>query len=301
LSLNRLHCQALTAFLLGFATMAASAQTASPSNEGVTKWWPDVKNNVIWTGQRVDAKNTQTYDQAVQLCSTLVIGNMNGWHLPTIEELDSVTQPATEEGYALTTHLNLHDTGRLWADGFVRFAPHGPGGIMWSSTPGPKGKMVMENIMAASHFNSATNDHINRGAYCVRPMDPEIAAIAKQVLPTNAVANLTELQNLVPLRQAFDAYTKHDYAGSLAGAQAALEINPQFPEAFYAKALSQAGLDQWSDAVTSLKMVKKLKWGSMNDAIDWAEKNEKAAASGKALDPKKNITPKWDFGSPPQT
>ena len=48
-------------------------------------------------------------------------------------------------------------------------------------------------------------------------------------------------------------------------------------------------------------MVKKLKWGSMSDAIDWAEKNEKATASGKALDPRKNISPKWDFGAPPQT
>ena len=156
--------------------------------------------------------------------------------------VDSVTQSATEEGYTLTTHLNTHDTGRLWPEGFVRFDPHGPDAVMWSSTPGPEGKMVMENIMTASHFNSATNDHFDRGAYCVRPMEPEVAAIAKQALPTNAVASVTELQNLIPLRQAYDAYRKHDYAGSLADAQAALALNPKSAEALYAEGLSRAGL-----------------------------------------------------------
>lgn len=287
--------------LLGFATFTTEAQTALPSNEGVTKWWPDLKNNLIWTGQEVNGPKDETYDQSVQLCKALVLDGMNGWRLPTIDELDGVTQSALEDQTVLTRHLNIRDTGRQLPDGFVRFDRHGPGGVMWSSTPGPKEKMVMENILTASHFNSAKNDHFNRGAYCVRTMEPEIAAIARQALPTNAVANITELQSLIPLRQAFDAYNKGNYAASLAHAEAALAINPQFAEALYAKGLSQAGLGQWSDAVASFQMVKKLKWGSMKDAIDWAEQNEKAAASGKKLNPKKNVTPKWDFGVEAQT
>jgi len=37
-------------------------------------------------------------------------------------------------------------------------------------------------------------------------------------------------------------------------------------------------------------------WDSMSYPITWAQNNEKVAASGKMLNPKKNTPPNWSFG-----
>jgi len=82
---RRIYAVLAGCFLCG-ALLAAPAQTASVSNEGVTTWWPDVQNGIIWTGQEVNGKKDETYDQSVQLCNALVVGAMSGWRLPTIGE-----------------------------------------------------------------------------------------------------------------------------------------------------------------------------------------------------------------------
>jgi len=127
-------------------------------------------------------------------------------------------------------------------------------------------------------------------------MEPEIAEVAKQALPPKPVVSLQDLRNLIPLRQAYDAYGKHDYTTSLAAAQAAASLNPKSAEAIYAEGLSQAGLGHWAESLADFKIVKKMNWGSMTYAIAWAQRNEKAAASGKTLNPKKNALPNWPFG-----
>jgi len=285
--------KAVAFFLLVYAASTARAQ----GNEGVTAWWPDVRQNVIWTATTVGGpKSTQNYHQALQSCSSLVIGNMSGWRLPTINELDGVTGSDSRDVLVVDRQGDYHDTGRAGGYSFLRFDGSSYANWIWTSTSAPDNKMVTLNLAAGWHTTSKPTDSYRHGAYCVRTMEPEIEGAAKQALPSKPVASLQDLRNLIPLRQAYDAYGKHDYATSFADAQAAAALNSKSAEAIYAEGLSQAGLGHWADALADFKIVKKMDWDSMSYPITWAQNNEKVAASGKMLNPKKNTPPNWSFG-----
>ena len=287
---NRWLFKAAAGGLLGLAALAASAQ----NNEGITTWWPDIAQGLIWTGASLGGPHPKlTYDQAVQSCSTLTLDGMSGWRLPTIDQLDGTLVPYSGEVVVQDFHGEFHDTGRA-VGGMATRLDDGGARLTWSSTAGPDGKILAEGY--GSH--SASKPDAERGAFCVRTMEPEIAAIAKAAQPTQAVPSLQELKNIVPVRQAYEAYQQHDYEASLAFAQTALVLSPHSPEAVYAEALSQAGLGHWSEAIAGFTRLKGMDWDGAKAELSWAKNNQKAAASGKTLDPKKNATPAWIFSNP---
>lgn len=280
-----------------FLGLSMAAVRGQAQDNKLATWWPDLQQNIVWTGQPIGggaSKSRGNYEKAVGACKTLSLDGMSGWRLPTIDELDHNLRTIYTEDKMPDNRGHLHDAGTESPMTIVAF--HGDPWLLWfwSSTPGPDGTILTER-KAGGHAESKPTDHRSHGELCVRPLDPDIAEVARQVRPRRPVSDLTALRNLVPLRQANEAYRQKDYAASLKYARTAVKLNPKLAEAFYGQGLSQARLGMWTEAIASLKTAKKLNWNWMGDSLQWASLSAKAAASGTVVDLRKTREPAWDF------
>jgi tetratricopeptide (TPR) repeat protein len=266
---------------------------AAQSNERVDSWWPDTAQGLMWSGSAVGGpSSTQNFQKAEQSCRNLSVQGFTGWRLPTITELDHVVDSETYD--MVSIHRDgAHLDNQVGGTGISFTSLYGA--WIWSSTPGSKGNILAERHGLEGHAQSSPTTSWKHQVLCVRPLEPEIAALAKQAKPQYSVPSLVYLRALVPLHDSYVAYSAGNYTKGLASAQAALVISPQLPEAIYARGLNEAAMKNWQEALNDFQTVKKLKWGSMSYAISWAKNNAKAAATGTPVNPKKNDTPSWNF------
>jgi hypothetical protein len=266
-----------TAVLLSFFAAPVNAQ----GNEKVLDWWPDLQQGLLWTGTTVGGETAhENYEHAVQACRNLELDGMTGWRLPTIDEIDQVMGPPIAYPARYIDHQGvLQDTDRVVTESSIRFDSQSNARRLWSSTPGPNGKMVAELVMTGGNTTASKGDHLWFGAYCVRPMTPEIAELVNRFATRPPIRSVAVLRSLGPLIQAHQAYVAHDFTTSLAYAQQAVILDPQSGHGYYAEGVSEANLRHWDEAIAAFKMAKTVHFNDMDRFIAWAERAKKEKIS----------------------
>lgn len=108
------------------------------------------------------------------------------------------------------------------------------------------------------------------------------------------VQDLLSLKASIPLTKARLAYQAGQYQESIAEAQNAVLIKPDFATAYWAIGISYGMLGQSNLAITNLKTALKIdkNYGDAKSALKWALDSQKAANKGKNS---KLQDPQWDW------
>ena len=131
------------------------------------------------------------------------------------------------------------------------------------------------------------------GAECVRPMEPDVLAIAKEAAVDHPVPDLQTLQTFIPLNKARLAYQAGNYQASIAQAQTALSLTADPATANWGIGVSYGRLGQWDKAIVSLQSALAIdkNFADAQTALKWAKDGLKAAKKGKLP---KEPNPTWN-------
>ncbi len=281
-----------------FLAFAISPYAQKPSK--VAKdWWPDPSTGLMWTGEGgFGSTRGIEWEQANAYCSTLQLGGFSGWHLPNIDEAKGLLVPAVIPGVDIPSGAEYPRMGtipaspRVYDPAYrsqllkVPLATYGSGA--WTATPaGAKKYWTIQPGGFTFYIKFLSNPPVsakptsNRmAALCVRPMEPEILAAAKQAQVLHPVPDLQTLKDYVPLGQAFDLYKQAKYQESITQAQAALALKPDMTSAVFDIGLCYAALKQWDQVLAAFQAALKLDKYNLDikSAIAWAKQSRKAAA-----------------------
>ena len=279
----------------------ASVQAQHPTKPPKT-WWPDANTGLMWTGEPLFkiASGKQAFDAAVDYCSTLDLAGVSGWRLPTLDEVKAAT--ISERVVSPIEIVDEMGTHGGWKKVPGAAVPHdilffrggmaeGQGAI-WTSTIAEGQSVWMVSIgdligwtLGTPYFHydlAKSNDPRFFGRMCVRPIDPDLFQLVKEAPPTRPISSVDDLKPYVPLHKAQLAFKAGSYQESIAQAQNALQIKPNFAPAYWAMGLSYGKMGQWKDAVANLKMAIKYDklYPAAKQALQWAQEREKAAKKG---------------------
>jgi hypothetical protein len=182
-------------------------------------WWPDPSTGLMWTGDAylhyfsgINWKNADKY------CSTLSIGGISGWRLPTIDEARAAMAPS------VVAEVNIPKGATRSRDGAIPPSPavYYPSyssrffkgkittiaGNVWTSTLVDRKSAAVAKPGGFFHTDgtSRVTAHINRSALCVRPMEPDLLQIAKDAQVDYPVTDVLMLKAIIPLTKASVAY-----------------------------------------------------------------------------------------------
>ena len=290
-----LKCRLRTSLVI-FCLAAFGAQSSSlaESRKASATWWPDPTTGLMWTGQASPApwSKGMTWQEAKDYCASLQLGGYSGWRLPTVDELNAITnyQTITEpwleyEAPAFKGGIDIGIYGIFkWTSTL-----NGDGSVMTSTAGITDPHGVLPNLYQASK----PTDHINRVALCTRPMEPELLQLAKDAQVSSPVPDLATLKPYVPLNKARLAYQAGQYQESINQAKNALWLKPDFASAYWAMGISYGMLGQWDEAIANLGAALKLdkKYSDAKDGLRWAKQGQSAAKKGK---PPKLAPPQWN-------
>jgi hypothetical protein len=285
--------------LLLFLTILGCTPCFS-QNRPVTNWWPDPSTGLMWTGSSFSTEKFATpYPEAQAYCSSLQLGGYSGWRLPTLDEskaamsLQTITAWNYEDHppYSPTTHYQYMSylyKGQLNAHGYLWTSTQ-EGAKAWIVLPGsnslsfkqqyppsPVGVAGLKGIFTTVPTGKGKAREFN--ALCVRQMEPDLLALAKQAQVDHPVSDLQTLKANVPLTQAKIAFGNQDYPNSISDLQAALAIQPNLEEADFALGVSYGALNQWDQSIASFNAVLKLEKNNQSAlaGLKWAKQEQKS-------------------------
>jgi len=274
------------------------AQGASPSDP--TTWWPDSSSGLMWAGTvHTNANGNSSvgfgfpWQIADTYCANLNVGGFSHWRLPALDEVKTATEMRE-------TQIWMSYAGRYYPERYVYnglfFKGRGDLNfhVFWTSSNENGAYWFIFLNADAPPFDKASPDSSAPGVLCVRPMDPDMAALAKDTHVDVAISTMQEFNAYVSLSKARISFQAGQYNDSLQQAQTALQLKPDFLAAIIGVALSRGALGQWDQAVSILQSARsKLDWNNseIKGALKWAKDGQKAAAKGKQ--PKGKI-PEWN-------
>ena len=282
-----------------------------------TTWWPDPATGLMWTGQAhgsshpnpklqsgtsVLGRNGLNWAQAKDYCSALRVGALTGWRMPSLDEFKAITEArdtsVTSDRYYgeprdLAAMDDLNAMGR-WEIFYFKGEVNTFGDMMiWTSTlsqTDPQSAWLVEVGLpwqvqkhSSPRIYTAEMSHAFMGAVCVRPMEPDLLAVAKQAAVDHPVPDVQTLQAFIPLNKARLAYQAGSYQESITQAQIALSLRADPARANWGIGISYGRLGQWDQAITSLQSALAINknFADAETALKWAKDGLKAAKKGK--------------------
>ena len=254
---NVFATSAILAVLIANA-IAAVAQKAVP--EAVQDWWPDPDTGLMWTSDPVGF--TPRQEVAAVGCKNLEFGGYGGWRLPSKDEYEQATHTVMIPWVPVVGDYT-DANGVTYSSGVKvpgRELKFGADGSYWTSTPGtaPQDFWVM-NYPKYPISKAAVSSWLFRyEAMCVRPMEPELLALAKAIHPEHMVNGVPEMKAVGLLDQAEAALNAGELAAAMEYAKQSLVLYPQSPRALddIGRALGYMG--KWDEAVKNLTAAVKL-------------------------------------------
>jgi hypothetical protein len=257
-----------------------------------------------------------TWEDAVSYCSSLSLGGLSGWRLPTLDEIrgagyfypvtdtDKNGLSQTYDVLAMKGGISTMENTRIWTS-----TPTGDQQY-WSMYMGPpdvfgivfKGQWKAAVDTSRSEAHERVSKVTDRNAVlCVRPIDTDLLQIARDAQASHPVADVASLKNYIPLNKARLAFQAGQYQESIAQAQNAIALKADPETAYYGIGISYGMLGEWDQAISSLNSALKVgkqygdgeteaKWDDAVAALKWAKDSQKAAKSGKAV---KDRQPVW--------
>ena len=307
--------------LTAFCTQCCLAQgwTKDP-----TTWWPDPSTGLMWTGQVHGSphpdpklaspfnslylgKNGLSLQQANDYCTSLQVGGLAGWRLPTLDEVKAATVIRKTVGPYPTYYGSENKTMRETDDAISQKpfnALFFKGGIdifapameIWTSTlsqTDAKSAWVVVFDAYAGPFYTVQITYPFMGAECVRPMEADLLQAAKAAEVNHPVPELQTLQTFIPLNKARLAYQAGNYQESISQAQSIVALKADPATAYWGIAISYGRLGQWDQAISNLQSALEIdkNYGDAETALKWAKDGLKAAKKGKQP---KEPSPKWN-------
>jgi hypothetical protein len=273
-----------------------------------TTWWPDPSTGLMWTGQSsFGLRPTTTWDDAGAYCSSLTLGGVSGWRLPTIPEMrseeylypvtntDKDGMDQTVDFLAFKGNVQVTQLTRIWTSTVagnqeyfsVFMGPPDVFGILFKAqfkaALNPDRPEAHERISKASDRNAAL---------CVRPIDPDLLQLAKDAQPSHPIPDLLTLKANVPLNLARLSFQAGRYQDAITQSQGALAIKPDLADAYWGMGISYGMLGQWDQAISKLESALKIDkgYGDAKDSLQWAKDSQKAVKHGKTA---KDKSPLW--------
>jgi tetratricopeptide (TPR) repeat protein len=303
--------------VVGGQSVLAQEWTKDP-----TTWWPDPSTGLMWTGQAHGSphpdpklsspynalgKNGLTWQQANAYCAALQIGRFADWRLPTLDEVKAATVMRKTVGPYPTSYGTENKAMREQDDAVSQLpydalffkkggiATFGPGMNLWTSTllqTDTRSAWIVSLDSSTYPFSTAQVTQSFVGALCVRPMEPDLLAIAKQAAVDHPVPDVQTLQAFIPLNKARLAYQVGNYPESIAQAQIALSLKADPAKANWGIGISYGRLGQWDEAIASLQSALAIdkNFADAQAALKWAKDGLKAAKKGKLP---KEPNPTW--------
>jgi hypothetical protein len=249
----------------------------------------------MWTGRSYSTeKFATTFPEAQAYCSSLQLSGYSGWRLPTLNEAEAAMflTPFTVTTYDMhghptgsSTYMTYLFKGHLDAEGYP-WTSTKEGAKVWIVDPGINGLNSKQQYppspvgLGLKGFFTTVPPTARKEfvALCVRQMEPDLLALAKQAQVDHPVPDLQTLKANVPLTQAKIAFGNQDYPNSISDLQAALAIQPNVEEADFALGVSYGALNQWDQAIVSFKAVLKLEKSNQSAlaGLKWAKQEQKA-------------------------
>lgn len=297
----------LVLFLSLFGAVISTAQKPSDLPAG---WWPDPSTGLMWAAAAGNGHaNTMTWDESVSYCSALQLDGYSGWRLPKVEDIATATYlyPVPiydKEGNVEKTYDYLAFKGQLTASADIRIwtanaAQNGEYTTIFVGAPDILGIMAHPKEWGSLFQMNALKWHLRsakpsdrNGAVCVRPIEPDLLAIAKAAQVPHPVADQQALTNYIPLNKARLAYQSGNYQECLTQAQLARAQNVDPATVDWAIGIAYGQLGDWDQAISNLEAALKInkQYQDAGDALGWAKASQKAAPKGKHV---KQQPPEW--------
>ena len=301
---------ALTVFC--FAVGCALRCLAQEWTKDPTTWWPDPSTGLMWTGQihaspHWDPKlkmaqgflgqNGLSWYQAKDYCTSLQLAGSTGWRLPTLDEVKAVTvvrkmvsccsshfgEPKAVAGPEIA--FESMPTGFLFFKGSINvFSNDLVGVYLWTSTTSQSDSTSAWAVAIPwNQFFTKPLTNQEEGAVCVRPMEPDLLAIAKEAAVDHPVPDVQTLQTFIPLNKARLAYQAGNYQESITQARTALSLKADPATANWGIGISYGRLGQWDQAIVNLQSALAIdkNFAAAETALKWAKAGLKAAKKGK--------------------
>lgn len=281
-------CRVLVLVGLGLGLLVGGVRADAKAGAIIpTTFWPDPSTGLMWTGF---AGPQMSWDKSNSYCAALNIAGYTVWRLPSKEELTAImgVENVPKSSY-VTPHGNLEmepSFNVVHFKGNIQFTGRD---AVWT-TATKDGKYQVVNSQGRIDFIKRTDDRPS--PLCVRSMEPDLLALAKQANAPLPVPDLQTLKAYAPYNTAHKLYISGQYQEALTQEKAALAIEPNLNYANWGLGLTYGMLGQWDDAVPVLQAL--LKADKNNDAtkaaLKWAEDGQKAAKKGEAFNGK---SPAW--------
>jgi len=125
--------------------------------------WRDQATGLMWTRKDSGDNNDLNWHEATEYCRNLRLGGYSDWRLPTIDELQAISDPSV----SLAVHCcDIHGgwTSTVHVKGNLQLT-----GAHWSSTSGSAGGQAMYfSFAGAGRRSDPVNESTNFRALCVR-------------------------------------------------------------------------------------------------------------------------------------
>jgi len=251
-----------------------SVEAYGGSEKAPMMWWPDPASGLMWTST---ARGGLHWDQASEYCSTLTISGYAVWRIPTLPEVKAIAgDEEVTPGLSPRQENSPHHT-YVPDPAYVQVVFRGGlqyGVGIWTSEE-KDGKHGFLNYRGAYGFYKSNTKHWD--TLCVRTMEPDLLAIAKQANVTSPISDLQTLKMYALLAPAHKSFLAGQYADAITEAQSTLKTYPNFAPAYYAIGISYGMLNQWDLAITNIETSLKLDKNYQNskDALGWAKEGQK--------------------------
>ena len=273
------------------------------------KWWPDPSTGLMWAEHgyiglgHAGKMQGLNWQQANDYCFALKLGGFSGWRIPALEEVKGIAYTHHVDGYwgtiteadgtEIPSYQKPFDMQDLKIGEWPNLNSYGD--FVWTSTPSPYADksawIVGPYVTLATVLKTEVNRSEGRfifkssdplSALCVRPMELDILAIAKDAQVGTPVPDPQTLKAYVPLTRARLEFNVGQFEQSIADAQSALTIEPDLSEAYYGVGVAQGMLGHWDPAIASLKSALKIdkNYADAQSALAWANAGKKAAKKG---------------------
>jgi hypothetical protein len=281
---------------------------AQNANHPPTNWWPEPSSGLMWAGTLhpdldiIPANLTDglLYQDAANYCAGLTIAGFSGWRLPTLDEVKAATELEPESAQ----YFNLPEPHAHWVTVQIRalqFKGRSVEGIpqecrnnFWTSTSDDSAShwAVVLDCPRVAFGRAGSTAHAP--ALCVRPLDPDMEALAKGSHVDIPISTMQDLQAYFALSQAQASDRAGQFSDGLQKALSSLQLKPDLIPANIGVGILYGELGQWDQAVKILQSARsRLDWNNRNikAALKWAKNGQKAAAKGK---PPKGKAPAWN-------
>lgn len=253
-----------------------------------TTWWPDPTTGLMWTGQAAEGPKMHglNWQQAKDYCASLQLGGYSTWRLPTVDEVKAILYlqqmiPINNPPYDVQVFKGIISGAYA----------------VWTSEPSGAYEAWVIALDFPPQAPSALSPALladRLSAVCTSPMPPDLLQIAKDAQVVSPVPDVATLKANIPLAKAQQAYQARQYQQSIAQAQSALLVKPDFAQAYWAIGISYGMLGQWDMSITNLETALKIdkNYADAKDSLKWAKDSQKAARKGKTS---KILSPQWTW------